>query len=84
MDNQLMEAELQLKELAMHFKKVFSDYSGQQVMANLEAMTAVSTLSGNNMMDAQANVNATDFMMMREGQNMVVRYLKRMIAMGEN
>lgn len=74
-----------LRLKAEHYSLTFKTDIGKVVMDDLKSMTALSSLSGNDMMDVNVNVNPSDLMFIREGQNQVIRYIEMLIKFyGEN
>lgn len=81
-----MNTEAALKEMnhnmrikAEHYSLTFNTDTGKEVMKDIKYMTSLSSLSGNDMMDVSVNVNPSDLMFIREGQNQVIRYIEMMI-----
>jgi len=66
-------------KLAAKFHLIFDNIEGKEVIEHLESMASASGLSGNSMMDIQAEINPADCMFIREGQNQVIRYINAMI-----
>lgn len=66
--------------LSEFYNLTFSTPTGLKVLEHLTDMTCGSSLNSNDMMDANASVQAAEFVFIREGQNNVLRYIKRMIA----
>lgn len=63
-------------KLAGTIHRLFNTSDGKVVLDLLKTETNRSSLSGNMFMDGDANVNPSDFMFMREGQNSVVRFIE--------
>lgn len=78
-DEQVQQAKNAIKEVAQLYHIIFTSEQGQKVFAHLNNMTKGSSLSGNDMMDANVNVSPSEFMFMREGQDQVVRHIARML-----
>ena len=66
-------------KISGQFHVVFNTVEGKAVLAQLEALTAISNLSSNAMFDVQAELNPADCSFVREGQNQVIRYINRML-----
>ena len=67
-------------EVAELYHTAFNTPAGQKVLEHITNMTCGSSLNGNDMMDANASVSASEFMFIREGQDTVVRFINKMIG----
>lgn len=65
--------------IAEQYFRTFGTPYGIKVLEHLTTMLDASCLSSNEMMTSDVNVNPSDFVFIREGQNQVIRYLKMMI-----
>lgn len=84
-DEAMKEMHDKLKLAAEYYHLTFGTDTGKVVLSHLKEMTAGSTLSGNDMIDVSVNINPSDLVFMREGQNQVVRYITKMIKFyGDN
>ena len=75
----LKEMNRKLRNKAFNYASAFNTDTGKAVIKDLKSMTALSHLTGNDMMDVNVNVNPSDLMFLREGQNQVTRYIEMMI-----
>lgn len=78
-DEQIQQSKNAIREVAQLYHMVFTSEQGFKVLQHIDNMTKGSSLSGNDMMDANVNVSPSEFMFMREGQDQVVRHIARMI-----
>lgn len=77
--DQMAAMKLAMLQVAELYHLTFGTPTGQKVMEHLTDMTCGSSLNGNDMMDVNVNVSPTEFMLIREGQDMVVRHINKMI-----
>ena len=78
-EDQFKEMQADLLNISGIYHHAFGTDHGKVVLKHLKDMTALSNLSTNNMMQADVNVNPSEFMFMREGQNQVIRYIETLI-----
>jgi len=78
-DEQIRNTMVAMREVAQLYNTTFKSETGQKVLKHLTDMTEGSSLSGNDLMDANVNVSPSEFMFIREGQDQAVRFIKRMI-----
>ena len=73
----MKQAMLEVGEL---YKLTFDTPAGKKVLEHLTNMTKGSALNGNDMLDINASVAASEFMFIREGQDTVIRFINKMIT----
>ena len=67
------------RELSEYYFYAFETGPGAKVIEDLERLLSESCLSVTGAMDFQANIAPEQLMFIREGQNQVVRHIKKMI-----
>ncbi len=77
---QLEEMKRAMLEVGELYHITFDTPAGQKVLEHLTKMTCGSSLTGNDMMDANASVSAAEFMCIREGHNQVIRFINKLIT----
>jgi len=75
---------MEMLKLSEQYHGVFNSPHGEKVLEDLKQQCEGSCLSGNGMFDINVSLNPNDFMMLREGQNSVIRYIERMITFCKN
>ena len=73
---EMKQATIRVGEL---YHTTFSTPAGMKVMEHLTNMTCGSSLTGNDMMDSNAQVKASEFVFIREGQDTVIRFINKLI-----
>lgn len=63
-------------KLAGTMHRLFKSADGKVILDLLKGEVDRSTLSSNMFMDGEANVNPSEFIFLREGQNSVVRFIE--------
>lgn len=73
-----------MSKKASFYYNLFTSPHGEKVLDDLEKECNGSYLTGNSMMDCNMDINPNEFMMLREGQTSVLRYINRMINFYSN
>ena len=80
MDNkEMVEAAREWLNLSEHYYHAFGDGPGAKVLADLEKLLSASCLSPTGAMDFQSEIAPEQLMFIREGQNQIVRHIKKMM-----
>lgn len=66
--------------LSEYYYHAFGDGPGAKVLEDLERLLNESCLSTTGAMDFQAEISPEQLMFLREGQNQVVRHIKKMMT----
>lgn len=81
---QIADMKAAIKVRSQYYHLAFKTKSGKKVLELLDDMTTVqSSLCVNELMDADGTVTPEGAMYIREGQDQVIRYIKRMIKFYE-
>jgi len=83
-DDYLKQVQIEQVKRASFYYNLFTSPHGKRVLEDLEKECSCSHLTGNSMMDFNADVAPSEFMFLREGQNLVLRYIKRLIEFYSN
>ena len=78
-DEEIAAAQKAMRDVAELYFLTFGTDTGQKVLEHFDNVAKQSSLQSNDFMDAQVNLEAGDFMFMREGQDQVIRFIHRMI-----
>jgi len=83
-NEEIKQANDEFIKIASAYHTIFLSDQGKIVLKDLSNICNTSHLSANVMMDSQANVNPSEFMFLREGQDSFLRYIFRMIKIWED
>jgi hypothetical protein len=78
-NKEMVEAAKAWLNLSEYYFHAFGDGPGAKVLEDLEKLLTESCLTPTGAMDFQAEISPEQLMFMREGQNQVVRHIKKMI-----